>query len=453
MRMSNRFSKPSQWFVGLGCVALLLAGGSSARADNIDKVLWTKAGKIMQDLEDHHYKNVGILKFQVKKGNTPPTLTAGKLNYLMATRLENALVMVDKPDAPIGLTRGASAVAAAKDPKATYLTLEGRRQLFATEYPLAWGTQNLAVDGFLTGIVEIAPDMQKTKIIIQAFDKENPDLREVLSFTVDTDMAILRDINQNFVVARRSFNTWAPTDDPDDKLNEIAVKDAVVKESQPDVAGKMSVEGMKEYLDFKILYDGQPVKITPNGFLNMPAVGQKVLIKVTAKVKLGLLLRVNGKNTLDSQSAEKSDLTQYGWWVLEEPGKEYVIRGFYNNGKVQAFKAKAADDVEFASDLGAKAERHGKIDIDIFVDPTALAKDATPKARKPDYTFRTVTTRAATFDQLKDEIRQGMPAQRMPAARNFIVGGATENQTLQTTAFDGRHIGGLTLNYRKEYDR
>src|SRR5438552_3617180 len=128
--MSRTRSKPAAWLAGLGCLAILMAGPSSARADNIDNELRAKAGAVMKDLQAHGYQNIGVLKFQVRRGNTPPTLTAGKLNYLMATRLENALVMVDKDSAPIGITRGSSAVAAAKDKNATYLTPEGRQNLF-----------------------------------------------------------------------------------------------------------------------------------------------------------------------------------------------------------------------------------------------------------------------------------------------------------------------------------
>src|SRR5262249_6470091 len=102
MWISEHVSKP--WLGGGVCLALLLAGGSPARADNIDNALRTRVLAIMKDLEAHGYKNVGVLKFQVKLGNTPPTLTAGKLNYVMATRLENALVMSDNAKAPIGLT-------------------------------------------------------------------------------------------------------------------------------------------------------------------------------------------------------------------------------------------------------------------------------------------------------------------------------------------------------------
>ena len=78
MRTLEQISRPRK-FAGLGCVALLLAGGSPARADNIDTELFNKALLIMKDLEAHGYKNVGILKFLVKQGNGDPTLAAGKL--------------------------------------------------------------------------------------------------------------------------------------------------------------------------------------------------------------------------------------------------------------------------------------------------------------------------------------------------------------------------------------
>jgi hypothetical protein len=451
MWMSEHALKPKTWLAGLGCLALLLAAGHTARADNIDNELRTKALLIMKDLEAHGYKNVGILKFQVKQGNSPPTLTAGKLNYVMATRLENALVMADRSDAPIGLTRGASAEAAAKDKNASYLTAEGRKKLFNHHYPLAWGSQSADLDAFLTGIVEIAPDMKKTKITIRAFDKKSPDLRDVLAFTVDTDLGILRDTNQNFVVARRSFNSWANADDPEEEIIKIAVTDAV-KENQPETARKLAADAIRDYLDFQILYDGQPVDITPDGFLDKPARGQTVLIKVTARVKLGLLLRVNGVNTLNEQGDEKPDLRAYSWWVLE-PGTEYTLKGFYKNGQVKTFVAKGDADVDAGIELGEKADRHGKIEFDIFLDPSSIAKSSAPRLPKTSYTFRTVTTRAATFDELKAQIRQNLPVQKTALSRVLIVGGAVENQNLETTTFDGRHVGGLTINYRRSLDR
>jgi hypothetical protein len=401
----------------LTCAVLLLAGAAQIRADHIDNALRRLCVKIMRDLEEQGYKNVAILKFQVKKGNSAPTLTAGALNNLMATRLENALVMAEKADNPIGLTRGASAVAAAKDKKATYLTLEGRQNLFKNQYPLAWGTQSVEVDAFLTGTVDISPDMKKTKISVKAFDKKSPTLRDVLSFTVDTDLAVLRDTNQNFVVARRSFNTWASAEDPDEELNKIAIKEAA-KQSQPGTSRKLTMEEMKEYLHFQILFDGQPVEVSAEGFLVQPTAGQTMLIKIHPKVELGLLLRVNGVNTLHEERDEKADLREYSWWVMA-PNTDYTIRGFYNNGQVRSFVAKADADIDTASALGESAQRHGNIEFDVFVDPGSVVKGSTPKTPKANFSFRAVTNRADSLATLKSQIQKKMIPKKQVVATQF----------------------------------
>lgn len=428
------------------CLGLLAAGVTSARGDHIDRELFNKAHLIMKDLEARAYKNVGILKFQVRKGNAAPTLAAGKLNYLMATRLENALVMKDNPDAPIGLTRGASAAAALKDPQATFLTAEGRQKLFTHKYPLAWGSQEVEVDAFLTGSVEIGADLKKTEVVVTSFDRKNPEFREVLRFAVDTDLSILRDTNQNFLVTRRTFNAWANADNPEEELNKIAIASAV-KENEPAAARQLTLAELKEYLDLAIFLGDKQTDVGANGILDTPASGQKAIFKLTAKVRLGVLLRVNGVNTLNEQRDEKADLKDYSWWVLD-PNVTYGIRGFYAGGAVKPFEASADADVTPA-ELGENAERHGKIDLDIFVDPADVVKELpTPKTRTPALSFRTASTGAATFAQLKSQVQKNMvgSAQKLKT-RPFLLGGAAEQKVLETTAFDGRHVGGLTIHY------
>ena len=73
-----------------------------------------------------------------------------------------------------------------------------------------------------------------------------------------------------------------------------------------------------------------------------------------------------------------------------EPNKDYAIRGFYNKGKVFDFVAKADANVSVA-ELGENADRHGKFDFDIFVEPISVTAEASvPKTRKPEFSFRTV---------------------------------------------------------------
>ena len=85
--------------------ALLLAFGSTpvfavakAAADNLDAALVKHAPEVMSYLREHHCRNVGILKFRVKKGNQPVSFKVGPLNDNMVGRLEYALI-AREPDA------------------------------------------------------------------------------------------------------------------------------------------------------------------------------------------------------------------------------------------------------------------------------------------------------------------------------------------------------------------
>src|SRR4051812_35371641 len=84
----------------------------AARADNSDGRLPREATAVLQTLKDREYKTVGVLKFQVKKGEGPASFDLGLLNANLATRLENALILVNDVNSPIGITRDASRVAA-----------------------------------------------------------------------------------------------------------------------------------------------------------------------------------------------------------------------------------------------------------------------------------------------------------------------------------------------------
>lgn len=423
----------------------LTLGGSEPKLKTIDDKLFRVSHLIMKDLVDHGYKNVGVLKFQVKNGNSEATLTSGTLNYVMATRLENALILKNDDKAPIGITRGASAVAAANDVKATFLTEAGRQALLGQKYPLAWGTEKVQVDAFLTGIVSISPDAKSTKITIQAFDSKNLKLREILSFEAKTDTAIIRDTNQSFFVSRELAARAFSGDDSLESLNDLAVQTAQKQNKTSDV-NKANVEkASKDYLDIKFKFDGQEVEIGPDGFLKKPLTGKYVVIHLKARVKLGLLLRVNGVNTLDDQSDEKANLADYSWWILE-PNRDYEIPGFCTNGKVFPFIAKAVEEANVA-EMGKNVLRHGKIDFDIFVDL------GNKKVTTPDdgYSFRTVDSSAKSASDAKIQVREALLPPRS-VKKDFIITKAGEGQDLKldTTTFAGQHVAGLSVNFRSK---
>ena len=136
---------PGLWALGL-ILAAWASGPTAARADNIDLALLDEAPKIMAYLHKQGYKNVGVLEFRVQKGKEHADFGTGTLNSNMATRLENALILLDDPADPIGVVRDASQHALSRDKKATYLTADGRKALMAASYPLAWGKEVVKPD-------------------------------------------------------------------------------------------------------------------------------------------------------------------------------------------------------------------------------------------------------------------------------------------------------------------
>src|SRR6478672_8744053 len=92
-------------------LALAACPAAAARADNIDLGLIRKSPEIIKFLKDKDYKNVGVLRFQLKKGKGRATYSGGVINGNMATRLENALLMENDPKNPIGIIHDASTVA------------------------------------------------------------------------------------------------------------------------------------------------------------------------------------------------------------------------------------------------------------------------------------------------------------------------------------------------------
>ncbi len=81
----------------LFCGALLgLLVDVSHAADELDKLLLQHSRTILPTLKDRGYKNVGVLKFRVKKGDEPATDRAGTLNLRLAEKLEMALILANK---------------------------------------------------------------------------------------------------------------------------------------------------------------------------------------------------------------------------------------------------------------------------------------------------------------------------------------------------------------------
>src|SRR4051794_28938548 len=144
----------------------LVAGPAARGEETLDAALLRQAPRVLGDLKAHGVQNVGVLKFRVKKGNEPVSDRVGTLNRDLATRLEIALVLAPDFRMPLGIIRDASAVAATIQ-RANHLNEPGRRALFQARYPLAWGSEQVTPDAFLTGVALLSADLRTVTVSIQ----------------------------------------------------------------------------------------------------------------------------------------------------------------------------------------------------------------------------------------------------------------------------------------------
>src|SRR5262249_38777169 len=135
----------------------------------------------------------------------PKTVSAGndgRLDSLLATRLENALVLAGK--GKVGITRQAGQTAMRKLGKdIDYKDAAGRKKLLTLSYQMCAG-EDRKLDAFLTGTIRVAPNFKKIPVVIRAWDKSLTP-QEVTTFEARTDRAALIEMNRSFVVKRATL--------------------------------------------------------------------------------------------------------------------------------------------------------------------------------------------------------------------------------------------------------
>ena len=148
----------------LGLIVLVPGAGSRGGAGiavTIDRSLAEKSPAVMEFLLANGYRNVGVLAFRVRPADAAKAEANGLLNRSLASRLEVALVLAEKPFTPVGIVRvGGTATA---DPA-------GRAALFTRRFPMAWGSEQVMADVFLTGEARLAVDLSGITVVIEAFD-------------------------------------------------------------------------------------------------------------------------------------------------------------------------------------------------------------------------------------------------------------------------------------------
>ena len=387
---------PGLWALGL-ILAAWASGPTAARADNIDLALLDEAPKIMAYLHKQGYKNVGVLEFRVQKGKEHADFGTGTLNSNMATRLENALILLDDPADPIGVVRDASQHALSRDKKATYLTADGRKALMAASYPLAWGKEVVKPDAFLVGDVVLSGDNKAAAVTVKAFDKDAGEPKKVQQFTVKTDRSILGDAGQSFQLSKRTLQRGGG----DDPFNDAAAASATSKDQNKDQTAakdpnkdQSTVKDQSAVKDqnkdqpapsaddnpvtLTVLYDGQPQNLEDDPAslgekkvrLIKPQLTENQVVEMVLENKsqsdtLGVVLKVNGQNTLYQ---ETDDAPNCHKWVLG-PGKTFHIKGFYTDDtgdNVLPFKVLSDDETKQKADQMKDDKTLGIIEFHVF---------------------------------------------------------------------------------------
>lgn len=349
-----------RWIVLSACLSLLsfsTARAEDKRAPALDKQLFLQAPKILEYAREKGYKNLGVLKFRVKKGKEPVSDNVGTLNMFLANRLEVALVLANTsdPKKQVGIVKRASSVAA-KIPGANHATEEGRKKLFTDDYPLAWGKESVKPDAFLTGIVAVTPDLRQMTVGILVFDREGKSLEKVVpAFNAPTSAFLMNEMGESFVLRGAFDSANVNVEAAQEKAIEAAAEVKTKEATHPlvDTASPVSLE---------VYYDDRPAKIEfrdGKAFVPEPEEGQRVMLLLkkpaASQQRFAVVLKVNGENTLEREKMRDVDCHK---WILDSVSPQIRVLGFQMNDdlseefRVLSREESKANEMHYGADVG-----------------------------------------------------------------------------------------------------
>jgi hypothetical protein len=441
--VSTTPSSPRRVFrfaLALGLASWAIGTVPARAEDDLDPALLKHAPKIIEGLHAQKVHNVGVLKFTVQKANEAPSDNAGPLNLSVPNRLEVALVLAN-PNEKLGIIRHASAtLVEAKNKRANHLSKEGRLACFDGRYFVAWGKgmETAQADAFLTGMVELSPDLRRTTVRVLAFTQDQPELAEVARFTVPTDARTLAEVGESYALGRGAFK--------DGKVEVVAAVEtaAEVRNNKEQVFPLKSKEAPVE---LEVRYDGEAVPLNvANGQAQVkePRQGQKVTFYLHNRDKLrryGVVLKVNGENTL---YRERLDAAQCTKWILE-PGEAIEVKGFQiRDGQANQFEVlppeqSEEEEVNYGEHAGtftviAFVEKGGKDERPITLDDWAKRLAAVRRGELPAPEVRPARLTSLQEQLTANKDEKGEP--RYTISRGLVVQGGRIKSLVQTVKFD-----------------
>jgi hypothetical protein len=329
---------------------LIAAAGPARAASNLDAALLKEAGPILTALQARGVKAVGVLKFRSQVGTVAPTYAQGPINGNLALALENALILFNKTGQPLILRQAGETVARQKQNLHVGNPAD-RERLFALDYRPAWGTQATArADGLLTGLVALAADYRTARVTVELLAPGQAAPARLHEFTVTTDRALLSDLALGFKI----------------KGSAITMDMVEAKANLPGGGGA------DELIQLQVLYNDKP-QVPQADFSNPKAPGFRIdepaegtavkfVIRNVSQERVGVVLRVNGRNTLIGMNGEWEEAaTEAGRcrrWVLD-PNDSYTLDGFTDPGKREKVPFRVTSDEE--SRKLEQEEQHDKL--------------------------------------------------------------------------------------------
>jgi hypothetical protein len=372
-------------------------------AKNLDIGLIKQAPKIVSYLssleteQDKPYRNVAVLPFKVKKGTRQAGYYAGPLGVNLPGRLENALIMAMDDDEKLALRiiRDAAGVASQAKVGSWSRSKTHFDKLFATSYPVAWGTRSVKPDVFLTGQISNEGNRATTTVEVMGFRKDSwtgtgVKMFPVARFIVKTDRALLRDLGHSFALARGMLKRDVTADQRDEAAVQQVRKEEDGEEPPPQGGQTQHSPASVAGIAFDIFYNGTKQTIRPLadgeqgakspvfGVDPVPE-GTKVSMTITRVTdegkRLGVVLKINGTSTFQMEDKES---VQCRKWLYDasDKGKPDRFDGFYMDtaGKeMRPFRVLSSEESEkMANELGEKA---GWITVDIFESGEAVDRE------------------------------------------------------------------------------
>lgn len=439
-----------------GC---LLKGTTIQAADDLDKQLLKQAYTILETLREKEVDNVGVLKFRIKKGAEPATDRAGTLNLRLAEKLEMALILANKIQNPIGIVRNANKTASTIA-GANHLTQEGRKLLFTTQYSLAWGEDKVIPDVFITGVAFIDPSFQSMSVGLSMFDSSGAELVPLSKFEVKPDLDNLLESGESFTV-RGVFDQGSlkmTTDERKDKATDEAVKATLLVKSETAAQTKPTLSKLHPLspshpdspISLEIRYDGkiQPIEFREGAaFVSEPNENQKVSFVVrrkgNARPRLGIVLKVNGENTLYRQKLPDAQCSP---WIFEPSLNEFGVYGYQLDAQsLQQFKVLSqAQSKSKEIDYG---EFVGTISISVLNEQTVEPKSSIDLLADDSEDFAILTR--STFPSKPPRNLSALRHQLAHSStRGLIVEGAVVQQNVETAQFKADSIPMMTATIK-----